>query len=253
MLAGGVRRRAGRSRRSRLRPVAWSAKSSRMSRSTLVRRRISASRLLSSRAAFRRLNSLAAGAMCTVRRRRTAMCPRAQARWVLPTPTGPEDQSAVRAVEEPQARPARSRAAGRSGWRRSGPRCPAACRRPARRRGPAATRTSISRRVTSSARTSSRKSAWVIFCCRARVSRSGRVSSIWPSLSAFSVVRRSGLTTSRRHDGHRLPSFPPGMSVSCTGRYSAGSRANRARAGHRRRAAAAVCSRSPSPASRRSW
>ena len=42
------------------------------------------------------------------------------------------------------------------------------------------------------------KSAWAIFCCRARVSRSGRVSSIWPSLSARSVARRSGLTASRK-------------------------------------------------------
>ena len=53
-----------------------------------------------------------------------------------------------------------------------------------------------SRRVTSSARTSCRKSAWVMCCWRARVSRSGRVSSICPSLSAFRVARRSGLTAS---------------------------------------------------------
>jgi hypothetical protein len=43
--------------------------------------------VLSSRAALSRLNSLAAGVMCTVARRRTAMWPSAQARWVLPTPT----------------------------------------------------------------------------------------------------------------------------------------------------------------------
>ena len=35
------------------------------------------------------LEQLGGGAMWTVRRRRTAMCPSAQARWVLPTPTGP--------------------------------------------------------------------------------------------------------------------------------------------------------------------
>src|SRR6266581_5511373 len=45
-----------------------------------------------------------------------------------------------------------------------------------------------SRRVTSSARRSSRKSAWAIFCWRARVSRSGKVASICPSLSARKVL-----------------------------------------------------------------
>ena len=106
-------------------------------------------------------------------------------------------------------------------------------RRPARRRGRAATADLASRRVTSSARTSSRKSAWVIFCCRARVSRSGRVSSIWPSLSARSVVRRSGLITSRVMGGHRVPPSRRGERQ-LPGRYSAGSRANRAVRGHGR-------------------
>ncbi|MGE5290440.1 MAG: pentapeptide repeat-containing protein [Micromonosporaceae bacterium] len=46
--------------------------------------------------------------------------------------------------------------------------------------------------MTSSASTSSRKSAWVIFCWRAKVSRSGRVLSICPSLSARRALRRSG-------------------------------------------------------------
>src|SRR6266536_1478063 len=73
-----------------------------MSRSTVVRRRYSASRVLSRRAAVRRLKSLSARAMWTVRRWRTAMWPRAVARCVLPTPTVIQDQGAVGAVEEPQ-------------------------------------------------------------------------------------------------------------------------------------------------------
>src|SRR6266496_3836345 len=60
-----------------------------ISRFTAARRRCSASVLLSSRAALRRLNRWPARAMCTVRRRRTAMWPSAVARWVLPTPTVP--------------------------------------------------------------------------------------------------------------------------------------------------------------------
>ena len=64
----------------------WRAKSSMMSSSTAARRRYSASRVLSRRAAVRRLNSLSARAMATVRRRRMAMWPRAVARCVFPTP-----------------------------------------------------------------------------------------------------------------------------------------------------------------------
>jgi hypothetical protein len=41
--------------------------------------------------------------MCTLWRRRMAMCPSAVARCVLPTPTGGEQQRAVGAVEEAQA------------------------------------------------------------------------------------------------------------------------------------------------------
>ena len=44
-----------------------------------------------------------AGMRARDRRRRIAMCPSAVARWVLPTPTGPEDQDAVAGLEEPQA------------------------------------------------------------------------------------------------------------------------------------------------------
>ena len=55
--------------------------------------------------------------------------------------------------------------------------------------------------------------------------------SIWPSLSARNVARRSGLTASRMAVVIVLAS-PPSMRVSwmCRGRYSAGSRANRAAA-----------------------
>src|SRR5260370_209459 len=56
---------------------------------TAARRRCPASVVLSRRAALRRLNRWLAVDMWTVRRRRTAMWPRAVARWVLPTPTGP--------------------------------------------------------------------------------------------------------------------------------------------------------------------
>src|SRR5262249_19858887 len=65
------------------------AKSSRMRMSVAASRRCSASVVLSRRAALRRLNSCPARVMWTVRRRRMAMWPRAVARWVLPTPTGP--------------------------------------------------------------------------------------------------------------------------------------------------------------------
>jgi hypothetical protein len=49
--------------------------------------------VLSRRAALSRLNSLSAGAVRTVRRLCTAMCPGTQAGCVLPTPT--ENQGAV--------------------------------------------------------------------------------------------------------------------------------------------------------------
>ena len=64
-----------------------------MSRSSRARRRISASTVLSSRAALSRRNSWSARANATLRRRRIAMCPRAVARWVLPTPTGPRTRA----------------------------------------------------------------------------------------------------------------------------------------------------------------
>ena len=64
-----------------------------MSRSTRASRRISASTVLSSRAALRVRNSWSARANQTLRRRRIAMCPSAVARCVLPTPTGPRTQA----------------------------------------------------------------------------------------------------------------------------------------------------------------
>ena len=70
-----------------------------MSSSTVVRRRYSYSRALSRRAAVRRLNSLSARAMWTVRRPRTAMWPRAVARCVFRRDPG---SGRRRAVEEPQ-------------------------------------------------------------------------------------------------------------------------------------------------------
>ena len=94
-----------------------------------------------------------------------------------------------------------------------------------------------SRRRDSSARMSSRKSACGIFCWRARVSRSGKVASIWPSLSARSG--RAQVRADRIADGggHRVACFPAGDERELHGRvrYSAGSRANRARGRSRER------------------
>ena len=67
--------------------IAWRAKPSRMSSSIRASLRISASLLLSRRAALSRRKSWSARLNRAVLRRRIAMCPRAVARWVLPTPT----------------------------------------------------------------------------------------------------------------------------------------------------------------------
>ena len=142
-----------------------------------------------------RLNSLSARASATPRRRRMAMCPSAQARWVLPTPTGPSSRAPC-ARPGTAARRARSRAAGRSGRRWPGPRCPVACPRRARRPGPAGRRT-WPRGGRSSARTSSEEVGVGHVLLAGQGERSGRVWSIWPSLSARNVARRSGLTASR--------------------------------------------------------
>ena len=192
---GGVPRPVRRSRPSRSRPAACRAKSSMISSWTWARRRISASTVLSSRAALRRLNSLSARGMSTLTRRRTAMCPSAVARWVLPTPTGPRTRP--RAGRRGTAGwSARSTVAGRSAPPRWRPRSPGACRGPGRRRGRVAAAELVSRRVTSSASTSSRKSAWARCCWRASASRSGRVSSILPSLSCAQHLLESPLTGS---------------------------------------------------------
>jgi hypothetical protein len=63
-----------------------------MSRSTCARRRISAEGVVQA-GGLESFDSLSARDMCTVRRRRMAMWPSAQARCVLPTPTGPRTRT----------------------------------------------------------------------------------------------------------------------------------------------------------------
>ena len=79
-----------------------SAKSSMMSRSRRVSRRNSASRVSSSRAARSRVNSFSARVICTVSRRRIAMCPRACCQVGLADPDGAQDQDVVPGLDEPQ-------------------------------------------------------------------------------------------------------------------------------------------------------